>query len=110
MHAQQLWGDDFIAPMSEVFGISRRTIERWKAGRGEPPASIREDMARLARRAGVDARTMGAILRRYAGGATRQDVEAEIMAMRRCLAALERDRIIYTLPATSADDTTAISS
>lgn len=96
MHAQQLWGDDFIAPMSEVFGVSRRTIERWKAGRGEPPASIREDMARLARRAGADARMMGAILRRYAAGATRQDVEAEIMAMRRCLAILERDRIIYT--------------
>ena len=34
--AHRLWGDDFIAPMSEVLGINRRTIERWRAGQGEP--------------------------------------------------------------------------
>ena len=42
-----LWGEDWIAPLSEVLKVSRRTVERWKAGTHPIPALIEGDLVAL---------------------------------------------------------------
>jgi len=83
--ARALWGDDWIAPLADVLGANRRTVERWRAGEGEPRAATTDLLARLARRSGSDARIMGAVLRRIADGEGPQEIIAEMNAVMRCL-------------------------
>ena len=78
--AAALWGDQWIAPMAEVCRINRRTIERWRAGDGEPNEVIQRDLARLA--LFPYARQIGDVLRRVANGETLDDVEADCSAIR----------------------------
>ena len=73
---QRLWGDDWIAPMSEVLNINRRTIERWRAGEGEPNIGLQTELRRLALRYG--ARAIGNVLRRMARGETLKEIKADI--------------------------------
>lgn len=74
--AQRLWGEEFIAPMSEVLMINRRTIERWKAGEGQPSNGIQVEMMRLAMRA--ESREIGTVLRRMANGTTLDEIDRDI--------------------------------
>lgn len=85
---ERLWGDDWIAPMSEVLGINRRTIERWRAGQGEPNLRLQEELRRL----GMHplARQMGAVLRRMAKGETVADIREDIRAMERAIVQVEK--------------------
>lgn len=94
--AQALWGDDWIAPMAEWADINRRTIERWREGKGEPRTELRDRLVQIARRAGTDARSMGDVLRRMARGETADDIRTEIAATRRTLARIEAAPLTYT--------------
>lgn len=93
--AQALWGDDWIAPMAEWADINRRTIERWKAGVGEPRQPLQDRLVAIARRAGTDAQVMGSILRRMARGETADNIRAEIAAMRRSLMRIEAHHDVF---------------
>lgn len=84
-----LWGEDWIAPLSEVLGINRRTVERWKAQEGAPRQMMQDALAMLARRSGADARAMGDTLRRMAGGVTPQQIADEMHAITRSLRRIE---------------------
>ena len=77
-YAIRLWGDDFIAPMSDVLGINRRTIERWNAGEGAPREGLQAELRRIALRS--HARQVGTILRRMARGETLADIRADYRA------------------------------
>lgn len=83
--ARRLWGDDWIAPLAEVAGINRRTVERWKAGDGAPREIIADTIIMLARRSGADAPIAGAVLRRMVQGETEAGIRAEINAIKRSL-------------------------
>lgn len=83
--ARALWGDDWIAPLSEMLGANRRTVERWRAGEGEPRVTTAETLQMLARRSGADARVMGTILRRIATGESPAAIVDEMNAMTRSL-------------------------
>jgi len=87
--ARALWGDDWIAPLSELLGTNRRTVERWRSGDGQPRASTAETLVMLARRSGTDARSMGAALRRMSNGAAAQDLIQEMNATMRSLKRIE---------------------
>lgn len=65
--AERLFGPDWIAPLSEVLGINRRTVERWRSGAVAIPERVAADIADLARR-GRDNRNYGVMLRRAASG------------------------------------------
>lgn len=80
---QRLWGDDWIAPMSEVLEINRRTIERWRAGEGAPRSQLQEQLQRMSQC--NDPRAMGAILRRLARGETPDAIRRELQAMQAAL-------------------------
>lgn len=92
--ARNLWGDDWIAPLSELIEVNRRTIERWKSGEGEPRQGIQDALVMLARRSGQDARVMGAVLRRMAAGETADEIMAEINAMRRSLVRIDHHKLV----------------
>jgi hypothetical protein len=91
--ARALWGDDWIAPLSEVIGANRRTVERWRASHGEPRQGTQDTLAMLARRSGQDARVMGAVLRRMAAGETAADIVTEINATKRSLIRIENHQL-----------------
>ncbi len=80
---QRLWGDDWIAPMSEVLGINRRTIERWRAGQGAPRLHLQQELRRLALRS--EARAIGMVLRRLANGEQLDDIRREVRDMHTAL-------------------------
>lgn len=86
-----LWGEEWIAPLSEVMGINRRTVERWKAGQGEPREATRQALCGLARRAGSDARVTGGILREMAAGECADAIRGKINAMKRALVKIEAE-------------------
>ena len=75
----RLWGDDWIAPMSEVLDINRRTIERWRAGEGEPREALQNELRKLALR--PEARAVGSVLRRLSRGETLEDIRRDLKAM-----------------------------
>ncbi len=98
---KRLWGDDWIAPMSEVLGINRRTIERWRAGQGEPRRELQEDLWRLAMAPEVRAvgqpevRAIGRALRRLAAGRSFDDIRAEAKMMLVVVKHLEENAAQY---------------
>jgi phage terminase Nu1 subunit (DNA packaging protein) len=87
---EALWGPDWIAPLSEVLNVNRRTVERWKSGEIEIPEHIARDLERLPR-LGDATRAYGDILRRLAGGETAADIEQWLTAHRRALARYKAD-------------------
>lgn len=74
-YAQRLWGEDWIAPMSEVLDINRRTIERWNAGQGAPATGIQAELSRLSMRS--YSRALGDVLRRMANGESVDDIRRD---------------------------------
>jgi hypothetical protein len=88
--AVALWGDDWIAPLSEVIGVNRRTIERWNSGDGQPPDAIVADLIRLPR-IGSAQRAYGDLLRRLARGETIEELETDAAKRKRALARLRTD-------------------
>lgn len=87
---QSLWGADWIAPLSEVLDVNRRTIERWRSGEVQIPAHIEADLIRLPR-LGSATRAYGDILRRLARGETPEDIETWLAEHRRALARYKAD-------------------
>lgn len=85
-----LWGEDWIAPLSEVLEVNRRTVERWKSGEGTIPEHIERDLIRLPH-IGTAQRAYGDILRRLARGETMEDVERSIAEQRRAVARVRAD-------------------
>ena len=87
---EAMWGDDWIAPLSEVLNINRRTVERWKSGEGNIPPHIAAELVKIPR-IGSAQRAYGDILRRLARGETMEDVEASIADQRRAVARVRAD-------------------
>jgi len=96
--ARALWGDDWIAPAADVLAINRRTLERWKAGQGEPRPALARDLISLARGLPEDRRIFGHILRRIALGETPSGIADEIAGMERALRQIKaRDGLLASL-------------
>jgi phage terminase Nu1 subunit (DNA packaging protein) len=85
-----LWGEDWIAPLSEVLDVNRRTVARWKVGDIQIPAHIAADIVRLPK-LGTATRAYGEILRRVAHGDTVQDIENWMADIRHALAHYQSD-------------------
>lgn len=86
---EKLWGADWIAPLSDVLGIARRTVERWKSGAiGAPRPEIQAELRRLA--AMPHPEIVGRIVRRLAAGDTVATIAAEIEADRKALEAVAK--------------------
>ncbi len=84
---ERLWGEDWIAPMSEVLNINRRTVERWRAGQGAPNTRLIGELQRLAMR--PEARSIGAVLRRMANGESASDIRRDMRAMELAITQVE---------------------
>lgn len=94
---ERLWGHDWIAPMAEVLDINRRTIERWRAGEGEPNIGLQTEMRRLAMH--HEARAVGSVLRRLARGETLEDIRRDVRAMQIAITRVSADMGKYgTIP------------
>lgn len=92
----RLWGEDWIAPLSEVLSVNRRTVERWRSGAVPIPPDIARDLGRLG---AIGDRHYGDILRRLARGESPEDIRADIAAMQRALMRARRDLGRYrTIP------------
>jgi len=88
----RLWGDEWIAPLSEVLAVNRRTVERWNAGDPAIRSEIAVELIRLGRRIDGDSiRPYGTILRRLANGETIPDIHAEMQGMKRAIRRYEHD-------------------
>jgi len=85
-----LWGDNWIAPLSEVLAVNRRTVERWRSGEVQIPRHIEADLIRLPR-LGSATRAYGDILRRLARGETVDEISAWLADHRRALARYKAD-------------------
>jgi hypothetical protein len=71
-----LWGEDWIAPLAEVLGKSRKTVERWKVGSVQIPPEVEREIQSMAPFAREDvAREYGRLLRRHARGESISDME-----------------------------------
>lgn len=87
---EAMWGDEWIAPLSEVLAVNRRTVERWKSGEVEIPKHIAAELIKIPR-IGSAMRAYGEILRRLARGETMEDVETSIADQRRAIARVRAD-------------------
>ena len=85
-----LWGDDWIAPLSEVLAVNRRTVERWRSGEVTIPAHIAADLIKLPR-LGSATRAYGDTLRRMARGESLETIEQWIADHRRAVARARAD-------------------
>jgi hypothetical protein len=98
---RRLWGDEWIAPLSEVLGINRRTAERWKAGSSVIPDAVDEML--LVQQATPDDREYGEVLRRIANGETLEQLNAALKlkqdAINRFAAHLEAEDWVASLAA-----------
>lgn len=88
--AHALWGPDWIAPLSDVLNVNRRTVERWRAGEQEIPNLIAADLIRLPR-IGTAQSAYGTALRRLARGETVEDLEQSLADDKRALMRLKAD-------------------
>ncbi len=87
--AQKIWGQDWIAPISEVLDINRRTIERWRAGEGAPRENLQTELRRLSMH--PCARQIGILLRRMANGESLDEIRADIRNYRIAINYIERE-------------------
>ena len=87
---EALWGDDWIAPLSEVLAVNRRTVERWRSGEVAIPAHIATDLIKLPR-LGSATRAYGEMLRRMARGEAIETIEQWMADQRRALARVRVD-------------------
>lgn len=82
---ERLWGSDWIAPLSEVIRVNRRTVERWRSGANPIPDAVRVMLERISQ----PDRAYGSLLRRIAGGETPEMVRDAINEERRALMIFE---------------------
>lgn len=87
----KLWGEDWIAPLSEVLGVSRRTVERWRSGDSPISQQLADEIVAASMTAGNEARLYGAFARRLANKEWPADLEAWLVAQRRALNAIYSD-------------------
>ena len=85
-----LWGPDWMAPLSDVLGVNRRTVERWREGAVAIPAHISSELVRLPR-IGSAQRAYGDMLRRLARGETMDTIESDLADQRRAIHRLRAD-------------------
>lgn len=85
-----LWGADWIAPLSDVLGVNRRTVERWKSGEVPMPEHISSELVKLPR-LGSATRAYGETLRRLARGETMGEIEQWIADHKRAAARVKSD-------------------
>jgi hypothetical protein len=85
-----LWGEDWIAPLSEVLSVNRRTVERWKSGEIAIPKHIADDLIRLPR-LGNAQRAYGQCLRELASGLSIEEIEDRARDYRRAATRLRAD-------------------
>jgi hypothetical protein len=87
---EALWGEDWIAPLSEVLAVNRRTVERWKSGEIAIPSHIASELIKIPR-IGSAQRAYGDVLRRLARGETMDDVDQSIADQKRAAARARAD-------------------
>lgn len=74
---ERLWGQDWIAPLSEVLHVNRRTVERWRSGKVEIPDDVERMIVEASPRPMLT-RELGDMLRRVANGATDRDLKKHL--------------------------------
>lgn len=77
---EKLWGRDWIAPLSEVLGVNRRTVERWRSGAVTIP-SVVDNLICDAMENVRQPRVMGAVFRMVAKGARPDDIRETLDRM-----------------------------
>lgn len=87
---EALWGDEWIAPLSEVLSVNRRTVERWRSGEVSIPLHIADDLVRLPR-IGEAQRAYGDVLRRMANGEGLDEIEDWVSHYRRATKRAQAD-------------------
>jgi hypothetical protein len=85
-----LWGDDWVAPLAQVLGVNRRTVERWRNGDLQIPAHIVAELVRLPR-LGSATRHYGELLLRLAAGDRLDELQRCNRDQMRALRRLEAD-------------------
>ncbi len=102
-----LWGEDFVAPMSECLGVNRRTVSRWKTGVIDIPPEVAMMLTQSTPRQTMT-RDLGDVMRRIAGGASVRDVREQIenqgAALRRYMAMRETGMPLAMIVDRSDDD------
>lgn len=88
--ATLLWGEEWISPLSEVFDVHRRTVERWRNGVMPVAPGIVADLMTI-EAANRATRAYGALLRRMARGETLADIAESLADQRRALRQLADD-------------------
>lgn len=87
---EALWGDDWIAPLADILGVNRRTVERWKSGDVPMPRHIANDLLKLPR-IGTATSAYGDLLRRLARGESLDDLNQWVTDQRRALGRVRAD-------------------
>lgn len=82
--AEKLWGADWIAPLSEVLAVNRRSVERWRSEAQPAPEWLGPALQRACILAGSEPRVMGDVMRRLAAGEdVARRIRAEQIALRK---------------------------
>ncbi len=74
-----LWGEDFVAPLSECLGVNRRTVSRWKTGVIDIPSDIRQAIIECTPHQTMT-RELGETMRKIAAGDSPSDVKRGLEA------------------------------
>ena len=88
---EALWGGDWIAPLSEVLAVNRRTVERWKSREVDIPPHIAAELVKLPRIGSATTRAYGDILRRLSRGESIEDIEAWVADHKRAVGRARAD-------------------
>ncbi len=96
---ETLWGPDWIQPASEVLGITRRTVERWRNNEREMPAEVQTELKKLLpKKLGIEAtRAYGDVLRHVARGGTVESALHEIKLRMKAIDRLKANKGKFAL-------------
>lgn len=89
---QSLWGDDWMQPASDVIGVNRRTVERWRAGHQTVPPAVIAALLSIPMDVGEPViRAYGRILRQVALNGSLSSIAAYIEVQRHAFGLVSRD-------------------
>lgn len=103
----RLWGEHWMAPLADVLGVSRRTVERWNKGDVQIPAETEHDIANIgpSSEEPIESRAYGELLRRHAKGESLSEIAEWVYIQQDALGTLEADIGLYkSIPVLTRDE------